>query len=192
MMNPKPKSERSEFYDAELSAIDVDASTLQFTTTAGVRRRVRTSAPTWWKAGTFGRLRLSMNDSSFSFFPYPDQRLRRDVAEDDSLRSLWGWKIEDQSFACKAGVIPGHNGIVVSEDTDTLVLEIPREFAHLCVRYKLRPDTVLRGFIADLCELMNWTHCPREDGYSSNGSDERQMAQQYFRRAYEWLLEPVD
>jgi hypothetical protein len=186
MLNPKSDIARGEFYDAQLTAIDEDSSTLQFMTTSGVRR-VNTVIPAWWKTGTGGRLRLK--DSSFAFVPYPDQRLRRDSAEDDTRRRLWGWTIDSQRFACKAGVIPGQDGLVVSEDTDTMVLQIPREFVQLCVGYKLRPDTVLRGFIADLSGLMNWTHCPREDGYSSNGSDERQMAWQYFQRAYAWLLE---
>ena len=187
MLKPKPGLDRSEFYDAELTGIDADSSTLLFTTTGGVRR-VSTVSPAWWKVGTIGRLRL--NDSSFAFLAYPDQRLRRDSAEDDSRRRLWGWTIDGQRFACKSGVIPGRNGLVVSEDTDTLVLEIPREFVQLCVGYRLRPDTVLRGFIADVCGLMNWAHCPREDAYSSNGSDERQIARNYFRRAYEWLILP--
>jgi hypothetical protein len=47
--------------------------------------------------------------------------------------------------------------------------------------------TVLRGFIADLCGIMNWANNPRADGYSSNGSDERQMAEQYqWRVGYPW------
>ena len=38
------------------------------------------------------------------------------------------------------------------------------------------PEQVLRGFIADLAEIVNWAADPRTDGYSSNGSDERRMA----------------
>jgi hypothetical protein len=45
---------------------------------------------------------------------------------------------------------------------------------------------VLRGFVADLCDLQNPVARPREDGYSSNGSDERLLAQAYFERAYKW------
>jgi hypothetical protein len=44
------------------------------------------------------------------------------------------------------------------------------------------PEIVLRGFIADLCGIINWHASPREDGYSSNGSDERRMAQDYYDR----------
>ena len=46
----------------------------------------------------------------------------------------------------------------------------------------MEPETVLRGFIADLAEIMNWARNPREDGYSSNGSDERRMAREYYER----------
>ena len=46
---------------------------------------------------------------------------------------------------------------------------------------------VLRGFIADLSEIMDWASDPRTDGYSSNGSDERRMAMEYYRRVgYPW------
>jgi hypothetical protein len=46
----------------------------------------------------------------------------------------------------------------------------------------VEPKTVLRGFIADLAEIMNWASDPREDGYSSNGSDERMMVREYYER----------
>lgn len=38
------------------------------------------------------------------------------------------------------------------------------------------PETVLRGFVADLAGIINQHTNPRTDGYSSNGSDERNMA----------------
>ncbi len=52
----------------------------------------------------------------------------------------------------------------------------------LCERDGVAPHTVLRGFIADLCSIMNWAKSPRDDGYSSNGSDERRMARAYYER----------
>ena len=46
---------------------------------------------------------------------------------------------------------------------------------------------MLRGFIADLAGIMNWASSPRADGYSSNGSDERRMAMEYYERVgYPW------
>ncbi len=47
---------------------------------------------------------------------------------------------------------------------------------------RLRNHGVSAGFIADLAGIMNWASAPREDGYGSNGSDERDMAQAYYER----------
>jgi hypothetical protein len=70
-----------------------------------------------------------------------------------------------------------------------ITIELPAEFVELCKRDNVPPETVLRGFIADLCEIMNWASNPRTDGYSSNGSDERQMANDYYERVgYPWLF----
>jgi len=63
-----------------------------------------------------------------------------------------------------------------------LTLELPPEFIRLCAADGVTPETVLRGFIADLAGIMNWQANPRADGYSSNGSDERNMAQAYYDR----------
>lgn len=63
-----------------------------------------------------------------------------------------------------------------------LTLELPAEFVDLCEADGVTPETVIRGFIADLAGIMNWQANPRQDGYSSNGSDERMMAQAYYER----------
>lgn len=63
-----------------------------------------------------------------------------------------------------------------------ITLELPAEFVNLCAADGVTPDLVLRGFIADLAGIMNWASAPRADGYSSNGSDERMMAQAYYER----------
>ena len=68
-----------------------------------------------------------------------------------------------------------------------ITLELPPEFIALCKADNVPPEVVLRGFIADLAEIMNWTDSPRTDGYSSNGSDERRMAREYYERVgYPW------
>lgn len=64
------------------------------------------------------------------------------------------------------------------------MLDLPPEFVDLCSTKGISVEQVLRGFIADLCGLQNYLDEPREDGYSSNGSDERHMAHDYFERAY--------
>ncbi len=63
-----------------------------------------------------------------------------------------------------------------------LKIDLPEEFIELCRADEVEPEQVLRGFIADLAEIMNWANNPREDGYSSNGSDERMKAREYYDR----------
>ena len=63
-----------------------------------------------------------------------------------------------------------------------ITLQLPAEFVALCARDGVTPETVLTGFIADLCSIVNTTDDPRTDGYSSNGSDEREMAADYYER----------
>jgi hypothetical protein len=63
-----------------------------------------------------------------------------------------------------------------------ITIELPIEFIELCEGDGVTPEIVLRGFIADLAGIHNWVANPRSDGYSSNGSDERSMAQEYYER----------
>jgi hypothetical protein len=73
----------------------------------------------------------------------------------------------------------------------TIKLALPEEFIALCASDGVAPELVLRGFIADLCELMSWAADPRLDGYCSNGSDERSYARAYYERVgYPWLNKP--
>lgn len=68
-----------------------------------------------------------------------------------------------------------------------LMLKLPDEFVSLCEEDGVTPDLVLRGFIADLCGIVSWADAPRQDGYGSNGSDERDMAWAYYERVgYPW------
>lgn len=62
-----------------------------------------------------------------------------------------------------------------------ITLQLPPEFVALCASHGVAPDLVLRGFIADLCEL-------RTGEYLTNGSDERRLAGEYYERVgYPWL-----
>jgi hypothetical protein len=61
-------------------------------------------------------------------------------------------------------------------------LTLPDEFLDLCREDGVAPETVLTGFIADLCRIESWASAPRTDGYNSNGSDERLMARAYYER----------
>ena len=68
-----------------------------------------------------------------------------------------------------------------------LTIELPSEFIALCQGDGVQPSVVLRGFIADLCEIISWQSSLRTDGYNSNGSDERSMARAYYERVgYPW------
>ncbi|APW47595.1 hypothetical protein [Rhodoferax antarcticus] len=74
---------------------------------------------------------------------------------------------------------------------NTLTLVLPEEFLALCASDGVTPELVLRGFIADLCQIMSWAAEPRTDGYCSNGSDERSMAMEYYQRVgYPWWNKP--
>jgi hypothetical protein len=66
--------------------------------------------------------------------------------------------------------------------SNSLTIELPYEFTELCKADGVAPKTVLRGFIADLCGIMNFACNPRPDGYGSHGSDERRMAYAYYER----------
>lgn len=70
----------------------------------------------------------------------------------------------------------------------SVTLQLPIEFMALCRHDQVEPEAVLKGFIADLCEIISWHSNPRTDGYSSNGSDERMYAQQYYERVgWPWI-----
>lgn len=69
-----------------------------------------------------------------------------------------------------------------------LTIALPSEMITLCDGDGVEPQVVLCGFIADLCGLLNWAKDPRPDGYSSNGSDERDHAEAYYERVgYPWF-----
>jgi hypothetical protein len=180
-------------YDAELIRIERDCRLLVFR--ADDRVYVLPAAnTTWWTVGTIGRLSLRKAPAEYSFRAYADQRVRRVRALDDAETGKWAWTFTDtlRVVLVKAGIIPGQNGAVVPEDSQALSLNVPHEFFLFCARFRLHPADVLRGFVADLCALQNFVIRPREDGYSSNGSEERLLAQAYFERAYGWRESPTD
>ena len=75
-----------------------------------------------------------------------------------------------------------------NEEQRNVSLILPDEFLLLCEQYGLTPAQALMGFISDVCGITNFV-ChpdipPRTDGYNSNGSDERDMADSYWKRAH--------
>lgn len=76
-----------------------------------------------------------------------------------------------------------------------LTLKLPQEFLDFCKRDEVSPEEVIKNFIADLASIQNWAFPNAEegrparpnDGYQSNGSDERRMAYEYYERVgYPW------
>jgi hypothetical protein len=177
-------------YDARITAIDHPNRTLEFSVAQGTHR-IPVGSVTHWTLGSVGRLRLPTGSREFAFHTYADPLLRRAPGLDDPSTHRWGWRLGERRFTVEAGILPGRGGAVLRRDTEPLALDLPREFLELCEDCGLTPATVLRGFVADLCSLYNWCSCPREDNYSNNGSDERAMAKDYFRRAYGWVSDPL-
>jgi hypothetical protein len=142
-----------------------------------------------WHVGDVGRLRLPTSDQPFAFHHYADPLLRRAPGLDDPVLHRWGWRLGERRFTVRVGILPGRGGAVVPWDIEFVEIPLPREFRDLCEYCRLKPETVLRGFLANLCSLMNLCACPREEEFSSDGSDERDLAWIYFRRTYAWALD---
>src|SRR3990167_281077 len=56
-----------------------------------------------------------------------------------------------------------HRRSPMPRKTKSIKLALPDEFIALCASDGVAPELVLRGFIADLCELMSWAAEPRTD-----------------------------
>jgi hypothetical protein len=188
--NPTPTPSGDGYlYDATLTQVDAVRGALVFSVGEATHRITYPNVG-FFSAGAVGRLRLPAGTQAFAFHAYPDQRLRRAPELDQPQEGRWGWRIGERPLLILAGVIPGRAGKVIRRDTESLSLELPREFLEFCATRGITPERVLRGFIADLCTLMDFFVCPREDRYCSNGSDERRLASEYFKRTWGWVDEP--
>ena len=176
-------------YDVELIDIDPVRKMLIFQTDDGLIA-AHSARCSLWQVGAIGSLRLHAS-GTFLFHVYPDPRLRRAADLDDEATKTWGWRIESLYIRVKGGITPGINGQVIKEDVRPVTIDVPREFLDLCEAYHVAPGEALRGFIADLCALESFYLCPREDGYTSHGSDERRLASDYWKRIYEPRAEPL-
>lgn len=178
------------FYDAKLLKISDGTATYSW---QGQRLQRPASNLTQQqeRVGQIGLLVVNEVSGETGFFqPYLEQRLRRAMQYD--LADMWAWRLEGKEgiILVKSSVIPGIDGRVIIDETTPLLLAIPPEFTALCAEFKSDVEQVLRGFIADACGLQNHFKEPREDGYSSNGSDERTQAYDYLDRAYGILRGP--
>ena len=178
-------------YDTTINRIDPEANATTFEL-ADAQLMTLPGAFPYHKAGQRGVLVLIEDGKGFRFWPYPDQRLRRWPEKDlvgneaNGFLEYWSWRLEGsrERISCKPHFVPGTGGAFVEDQTKPLEIDLPPEFFELCESRGLTAEQVLRGFVADLCELQNYVVLPREDGYSSNGSDERMYAMQWFDRAY--------
>jgi len=129
------------------------------------------------------------------FHAYPDQTLRRAVeldapdthVERDGRRpNVVGWYCDarPEGFRAPVGLVPGLMGEFVPDDSWAELLRVPREFKVLARDHRLSVEELLQAFMADVCSLRNTLGAPRADGLTSNGSDERDLAEQWFQRAF--------
>ena len=58
-----------------------------------------------------------------------------------------------------------------------VTLMLPAEFAALCRADQVEPGTVLRGFVADLCQLAY-----ADAGYLCNGAWAHELARRYYEQ----------
>lgn len=129
------------------------------------------------------------------FRAYPDPSLRR-VVELDRVdgdgNALIGWVCDSKpsGFTAPPQLIPGEGGAFVPDQTVQVTLRVPPEFVRVCRRVQRSPEELLRGFVGDAAGIQNYVNCPRADGFGSNGSDERDMAEAYIDRAYSvWTID---
>jgi len=179
---------KTKHYGAIIKSVDSRSNETVFLLSDGSEYRIGTSHQ-FWCEGQRGT--LVIDDVGPGFSPYAEQRLRKvgELAPAQTQKGNVGqfiWQIDGQEakIFTRAGFVPGIDGRFIPENTQPLQLAVPSEFTDLCESRGLVAQEVLEGFIADLCGLMSYMVCPREDGYSSNGSDERELASEWFDRAY--------
>lgn len=184
------KSERTELKIYDVVVTEKTEAAVTFQDPAGKRYRFKENHG-FLSLGDVGCLTLTKprKEAPFTFARYPDPRIRRVPDLDDVDAGQWAWRcLSDEGEQLvryvKPDLVPGKAGQVIKDTTTPVVVNVPMEFLELAATRGLSPEQVLRGFIADLCELQNYFVLPREDGLSSNGSDERLLAREYFERAH--------
>lgn len=136
------------------------------------------------QVGQVGVVQFVPESECWRFNAYLDQSLRRVFEFDQDNRIGWRNDASPNGWTAPRCIVPGKDGAFIESATEELTIDIPYEFFELCNLYKGTPESVLRAFIADACEIKNYVSEPRADGYNSNGSDERTMAVDYLDRAY--------
>lgn len=134
--------------------------------------------------GQVGIVQWAPEFQCWRFNGYCDQSLRRAFELDHADRIGWRNATNPGGWTAPRCVVPGVEGAFVEDYTEPVEIDVPEEFFELCVHYDRTPEEILRGFIADVCDLGSDGRSPRADQYCSNGSDERMLAGDYFYRAY--------
>lgn len=181
---------QQSIYDAQVVTLDQETQQATFMTASG--SQTFKLATEFYQEGQYGVLTLTQGGGFLSFRAYVEQRLRRypegdfQGDEERGIKPFWSWRLEgsDDCINCQPHFVPGHGGKFIKDATTPVEIALPPEFMRICESIGLPPEQVLQGFVADLCGLMNYLSRPREDGLSSNGSDERMYARQWFDRAY--------
>jgi len=131
--------------------------------------------------------------NSYRFDAYVDQTLRRafdlDVYEftrETHNSNSIGWRNAKypEGFLAPKGLVPGQQGRFVSSSTQDVPVAVPLEFFELCIRLRSDPETILKAFIADVCNLSSTPELPRADGAMSHGTEAKRKARDYLRQAW--------
>lgn len=144
-----------------------------------------------------GRFNKDTPAGACYFHAYIDQSLRRapELDSDDALhgddgrrRGVTGWRCgaRPDGFRAPVGIIPGEGGRFIPDETVAVTVRVPPEFVREAMQVQMTPEQLLRSFIGDLAGLHNFMGAPRADGYGSNGSDERDKADEWLHRAHGW------
>ena len=175
------------FYDTVLQSLNDGLAS--YTWNGQIIQLLQSEPANYWRlrqVGKIGRLVINRDSGPAGFFqPYVEQRLRRAIECDGG--SLWAWRLDgegDKIIYANATIIPGFDGNIAQAKTFPLTLAIPVEFKDLCLSVGMKPEQILRGFIADAAGIDNFDSAPREDGYGSNGSEERMLARLYIERTH--------
>ena len=80
-----------------------------------------------------------------------------------------------------------HRSVITSYEArlkmnSRITIDLPPEFISMCEHDGTSPEDVIRGFVADLAGIDDYIDHPRDDGYTSHGSDECMLARAYYDR----------
>ena len=205
IMRRRPELTGAALYDA-VTAVLVDTGFEVDHRETEILRSTRPHGVTVLEVGGEPVL-LTFDDDGFSMWDFTPEDVPELVAEADAcnefydkLTELPALTAEDLSSLLFVKVFGGrfyeYNDLmelVLKKEDErqqrwdeqrSTTIELPDEFLLLCEQYGLTPQAALRGFIADVCGIKNYSSNPRQDGYCSNGSDEREQARAYFDRAH--------